>query len=149
MNTFSHILLVEDNIDDYEATVRSLRRNHFANPIQWCRNGQEALDYLLKQGAFMQPGAGIQRPDLILLDLNMPGIDGRHVLERIKSNVKLNMIPVIILTTSADNFDIDQCYTLGASTYIQKPVSFEGLAQAIHTMKEYWFDVAILPQRQG
>jgi two-component system response regulator len=149
MKPLPRILLVEDNLDDYEATVRSLRKSHFANPIHWCRNGQDALDYLHCREAYAAESPETSRPDLILLDLNMPGIDGRHLLEQIKNDARLGIIPVVVLSTSADNKDIDQCYALGASTYIQKPVNFEGLMQAIRTMKEYWFDVAILPGRAG
>lgn len=139
----SHILLVEDNQDDYEATVRSLKKNHVLSPVHWCQSGQDALDYLHKTGQYQ--GLNHDLPGLVLLDLNMPGIDGREVLNRIKDDEKLRSIPVVILTTSADAKDIDQCYDLGASTYIQKPVSFSGLSEAIRTMKEYWFGVAILP----
>lgn len=139
-----HILLVEDNQDDYEATVRSLKKNHFMNPVKWCQNGQEALDYLLKEGAYLDDPE-VRRPDLILLDLNMPGVDGRQVLQRIKNIENLRSIPVVVLTTSKDVRDIESCYEIGASTYIQKPVSFQGLTEAIKTMKEYWFGVAILP----
>ncbi len=133
------ILLVEDNEDDYEATVRSLKKNHFLNPVHWCKSGREALD-------FLQTGDNV--PDLILLDLNMPGIDGRQVLATVKGDAVLRHIPVIVLTTSNDARDVDQCYDIGASTYIQKPVSFEGLTEAIRTMKDYWFGIALLPTRE-
>ncbi len=139
-----HILLVEDNQDDYEATVRSLKKNHFLNPVKWCQNGQEALDYLFCEGAYAND-PDVKRPDLILLDLNMPGVDGRQVLQKIKAVEQLKSIPVVVLTTSKDIRDIESCYEIGASTYIQKPVSFQGLTDAIKTMKEYWFGVAILP----
>ena len=147
MTKISHILLVEDNQDDYEATVRSLKKNHFINPIQWCKNGQEALDYLYQRGSFTDR-TDTQKPDLILLDLNMPGIDGRQVLKSLKEDPEMRSIPVVVLTTSKDYKDIDKCYDLGASTYIQKPVDFEGLTSAIRTMKDYWFGVAILPHQQ-
>ena len=139
-NDLAQILLVEDNQDDYEATVRSLKKNHLVNPVHWCKNGQEALNYL--------QNTGIEKPSLILLDLNMPGIDGRQVLEKIKADPKLKYIPVVILTTSSDSKDVEQCYCIGASTYIQKPVSFDGLTEAIRTMKDYWFGVAILPNKE-
>jgi len=133
------LLLVEDNEDDYEATARSLKKNHFVNPVAWCKSGREALEFLAK---------GENLPDLILLDLNMPGIDGRQVLATVKADPLLRHIPVIVLTTSNDARDIDQCYDIGASTYIQKPVSFEGLTEAIRTMKDYWFGIALLPKRE-
>ncbi len=136
------ILLVEDNEDDYEATVRSLKKNHFVNPVHWCKSGRDALEFLKTAG---ETGA---LPDLILLDLNMPGIDGRQVLAAVKGDAQLRHIPVIVLTTSNDARDIDTCYDIGASTYIQKPVSFEGLTEAIRTMKDYWFGIALLPNRE-
>jgi CheY-like chemotaxis protein len=144
-DNYAHILLVEDNQDDYEATVRSLKKNHFLNPVVWCKNGQSALDYLLKEGDYAH-SEDVKRPDLVLLDLNMPGVDGRTVLKRMKAREDLRSIPVVILTTSKDSQDIESCYEMGASTYIQKPVSFEGLTEAIRTMKDYWFGVAILPK---
>jgi two-component system response regulator len=146
MVTPIQILLVEDNEDDYEATLRSFRRNRFVNPIKWCRNGQEALDYLSGKDEIADAPAA-QKPDLILLDLNMPGIDGRHVLHIIKADATLRSIPVIVLTTSTDAKDIAECYSMGANSYIQKPVSLEGLTDAIRIMTDYWFDVAILPRR--
>jgi CheY-like chemotaxis protein len=132
-----NILIVEDNADDYEATERSFRRAHFLNPIFWARSGQQAIEFLRNSASPV---------DLILLDLNMPGIDGRHVLELVKSDPALKVIPVIVLTTSSDEKDIQACYALGASTFIQKPVNFEGLAEAIRTMNDYWFGIALLPE---
>jgi two-component system response regulator len=142
MSAIPVILLVEDNEDDYEATARSLKKNHFLNPVHWSKNGREALEFLKTAG---ETGT---LPDLILLDLNMPGIDGRQVLAAVKGDAQLRHIPVIVLTTSNDSRDIDTCYDIGASTYIQKPVSFEGLTEAIRTMKDYWFGIALLPNRE-
>jgi len=147
MSATPTLLLVEDNEDDYEATLRSLRRNHVVNPVHWCRSGRDALDFMLHEGPYADSEeAG---PSLVLLDLNMPGIDGRQVLVFMKNSPVLRHIPVVILTTSSSPGDIDQCYAIGASTYIQKPVSFEGLTEAIRTMKDYWFGVAILPTPQA
>jgi two-component system, response regulator len=143
MNDLAHVLIVEDNEDDYEATRRSFQRNHLVNPLTWCRNAEEALRKLRGGGS-----AGNDKPlhpDLILLDLNMPGLDGRKFLEIIKADERLRCIPVVILTTSNNATDIERCYTLGASTYIQKPVSFDGLTEAVRTMKDYWFGIALLP----
>jgi two-component system response regulator len=148
MATPIRIMLVEDNEDDYEATLRSLRKNHFVNPIKWCRNGQEALDCLSGKGDIADAVAA-QKPDLILLDLNMPGIDGLHVLNIMKADATLRSIPVVVLTTSTDPRDIADCYDIGANSYIQKPVNLEGLTDAIRIMKDYWFDVAILPRSVG
>jgi CheY-like chemotaxis protein len=140
------ILLVEDNFDDYDATMRSFRAAHFNNPVQWCKTGQDALDYLRHEGVYAN--APIEpRPVLILLDLNLPGIDGKKVLLIIKRDPLLATIPVIVLTTSRDDRDVTQCYELGASTYIQKPVNFDELLKAVSRIKDYWFGVAILPEQ--
>jgi two-component system, response regulator len=144
MIALPQVLIIEDNEDDYEATERSFRRAHFINPISWCRNGQEALNFLRYEERYAARGG--PQTDLILLDLNMPGLDGRQVLEMIKTDDELRSIPVVVLTTSADAKDIEKCYALGASTYIQKPVNFEGLSEAIRTMKDYWFGIALLPE---
>jgi CheY-like chemotaxis protein len=138
------ILLVEDNIDDYDAAIRSFKAAHLDNPVHWSSTGRAALDYLESAGAYAQSPSH-ELPALILLDLNMPGLDGRAVLESAKKNPKLKQIPIIVLTTSSDERDVRQCYELGASTYIQKPVSFDGLINAIMRIKEYWFGIAILP----
>jgi two-component system response regulator len=111
----------------------------------WCKSGRDALDFLKHEGP--QKNAGRRsRPGLVLLDLNMPGMDGRKTLEVIKRDDALKQIPVIILTTSADERDIHDCYQTGANTYVQKPVSFEGLIEAIKRLKAYWFEIALLPK---
>jgi len=130
------ILIVEDSEDDFEATLRAFQRAKLKNPVRWAASGYEALEAL----AAMTP-----RPGLILLDLNMPGLDGRKTLEAIKSNSEWRKIPVVILTTSDDERDIEGCYALGANTYVQKPVDLDGLFGAIQRLKEYWFEIAILP----
>ena len=138
------ILLVEDNVDDYEAAVRSFKAAHLDNPVHWCKTGADALDYLRREGPYaVDPGS--PRPALVLLDLNMPGIDGKQVLAIVKQDPALRKIPIVILTTSSDERDVTQCYELGASTYIQKPVDFDGLIAAVSRIKEYWFGVALLP----
>jgi two-component system response regulator len=142
------ILLVEDNQDDYEATCRAFEKANLSNPIVWCRSGRDALDFLKREGAHRDASNGA-RPGLVLLDLNMPGMDGRKTLELIKQDDSLKQIPVIILTTSADERDIQACYRTGANTYVQKPVSFEGLIEAIRRLKEYWFEIALLPKDAG
>lgn len=140
-----YILLVEDSEDDYEATMRAFKRANLHNPVVWCKSGQSALDHLKREGAFADT-KGRSPPGLILLDLNMPGMDGRKTLELIKLDDALKRIPVIILTTSADQRDIETCYQTGANTYVQKPVNFEGLIDAIKRLKEYWFEIALLPK---
>ncbi len=139
------ILIVEDSEDDYEATIRAFKKANLNNPVFWCKSGREAIDYLKEEGRF-KASAEVVRPGLVLLDLNMPGIDGRKTLKLIKESVLLKKIPVIILTTSADERDIEDCYQMGANTYVQKPVSFEGLIEATKRLKEYWFEIALLPK---
>jgi CheY-like chemotaxis protein len=139
------ILLVEDNEDDYDATARSFKEAHLDNPLQWCKSGKDALNYLRHEGKYADAPAE-DRPALVLLDLNMPGIDGRKALALIKQDKDLRQIPVVILTTSADEKDIEECYEQGASTYIQKPVNFEGLVEAVRRIKGYWFGLALLPR---
>ncbi len=140
------ILLIDDNRDDYEATFRSFRKSSLENPLHWCQSGQDALDYLKKEGE--HENCSDDLPCIILLDLNMPGLDGRKVLQLLKNDNDLKRIPVIVLTTSADERDVDNCYDLGASTYIQKPVGFDGLVKAANRIKEYWFGVAFLPRER-
>lgn len=144
MSHLPFILLVDDNQDDYEAMMRSFRKNHLVNPVHWCRSGAEALDYLCKEGKYAN-NPDLLAPDIVLLDLNMPGMDGARVLAWMKDDVRFKLIPVIILTTSSDPHDVAECYKLGASTFIQKPVSFDGLTLAMRTMKDYWFSLAVLP----
>ncbi|HSZ12013.1 MAG TPA: response regulator [Rhizomicrobium sp.] len=132
------ILIVEDSTDDFEATKRAFNKANLHNPIKHVFNGEDALSYL-RADALTKPG-------LILLDLNMPGLDGRKTLEIIKQTPKLKKIPVVILTTSDDERDVKACYELGANTYIQKPVDFDGLIAAIKRLKEYWFEIALLPK---
>jgi len=144
MSELPHILIVEDSEDDYEATIRSFEKNHVANPVTRCSNGQNAIDFLKKTGAY-EGRPDIKRPDLILLDLNMPGMDGRQALEVMKQDERLKKIPVVVLTTSNDINDVEKCYESGASTYIQKPVEFDGLVKVVGTIKEYWLGIAILP----
>ena len=131
------ILIVEDSEDDYEATMRAFRRTNLKNPIQRAASGEEALDKLRN---------GESRPGLVLLDLNMPGLDGRRILAILKSDPVLRKIPVVVLTTSSDERDIEECYALGANTYIQKPVDLDGLFAAVQRLKEYWFEIALLPK---
>ena len=145
--TLRGILLIEDNPDDFEATVRSFKEAGLANPVHWCSSGQDGLDYLQRRGNYALT-EGIERPALILLDLNMPGIDGRTILNLIKGDKELRRIPVVILTTSTDARDIDRCYELGASTYIQKPVDFDGLIHVATIIRDYWFGIALLPKQE-
>jgi len=139
------ILLVEDSPEDFEATVRALRKSGLANPIHRCEDGDEALDYLFHRGAYADP-AKAPRPGVILLDLNLPGTDGREVLAEVKRDEGLKTIPVVVLTTSSDERDIARCYQEGANSYINKPVDLDGFIRAVQRLTDYWFEVVILPK---
>ena len=138
------ILLVENSPEDYEMAMRGLKKSGLRNPIQHCWDGDEALDYLHHRGAFAEHSAPVA-PGIILLDLNMPGMDGREVLEEIKRDPVLKQIPVVVLTTSADERDIQDCYRRGANSYMQKPLDFEGFMKAMSRLSNYWFEVVVLP----
>ncbi len=141
----SNILIVEDSPEDFEATVRVLRRSGLKNPIFQCIDGDDALDYLYRRGRYADPEVS-PRPGIILLDLNMPGTDGREVLEEIKMDPRLRRIPVVVLTTSGDERDINMSYDRGANSYLQKPVDLEGFVRAITMLKGYWFEITVLPK---
>jgi CheY-like chemotaxis protein len=139
------ILLVEDSPEDYAATVRAFKKAGLANPIVRCADGDDALNFLHRRGPYADP-ARAPRPGVILLDLNLPGTDGRDVLAEVKADAALKAIPVIVLTTSSDERDVAGCYQAGANSYVQKPVSLERFFLAVQRLKEYWFEVVILPR---
>lgn len=141
------ILLVEDSPEDFEATVRAFKKSGVANTIIHCEDGDEALDYLYRRGKYADPHDS-PRPGVILLDLNLPGTDGREVLTEIKKDDDLHSIPVIVLTTSSDERDIEKCYDNGANSYIQKPVNLESFFEAIKRLANYWFEIVILPKEK-
>lgn len=142
------ILLVEDSPEDYETTIRSFKRAGVANKFHRCQDGDEALDYLFHRGPYADPSSA-PRPAVILLDLNLPGTDGREVLSRIKQDQSLKSIPVIVLTTSSDKRDIDSCYRDGANSYIQKPVDLPKYIEAIQRLSNYWFEIVLLPKHKA
>lgn len=139
------ILLVEDNADDAAMTISSLRDANVQNEIVHCRTGDEALDFLYNRGAYEQASSNRVLPGLILLDLNLPGTDGREVLEIIKQDEARKVIPVIVLTTSSDERDILRCYDAGANSYIVKPVGFEGFITAMERLSDYWLEISVTP----
>lgn len=132
MTTPITILLVEDDEGHSRLIRKNLQRSGFANDIIAFSGGQEVLDYLFSEGNYQ--GHAIASPLLILLDLNMPGVSGLQVLERLKSNVRTRSIPVIILTTTDDQREMTRCYELGCNLYITKPVQYEAFAQAIREL---------------
>jgi CheY-like chemotaxis protein len=135
------ILLVEDNPDDVVITQRALQRSRVANELHITRDGQDALNFLERAGEW----TGAPRPDLILLDVNLPRANGMEVLEHIRSKPELSVIPVIMLTASDREEDVVRSYQLGSNTYIQKPVEFEKFLRALDVLGEYWIVIAKLP----
>lgn len=131
------ILLVEDNMDDAEMTIRALRKKNLANSLIHLSDGEEALDFLFGRGKFSERNINF-KPKLILLDLKMPKVDGMEVLEKVKSNSATKKIPVVILTSSKEDPDLQKCYELGANSYIVKPVEFESFINAVSELGLYW-----------
>ena len=138
------ILLADDDDEDLEMTREALQLSRLGNEIQFVHDGEQVMDYLLRRGRFSDP-AESPTPGLILLDLNMPKKDGREALAEIKANPALRKIPVIVLTTSRAEEDVFRTYDLGVSSFITKPVTFEGLIEAMRVLSEYWFEIVQLP----
>jgi len=141
------LLIVEDSEEDFIATQRALKGTDggITSALVHCQDGEQALDYLFHRGQYADKEK-YPAPNLILLDLNLPVIDGLEVLDKIKSNTKLKRIPVIVLTTSSAERDIDRCYELGANSFIQKPVRLDAFFEAVARVKDYWFEIALLPK---
>lgn len=138
------LLVVEDSNEDFEALQRLLGRSPLTIPIQRCVNGEQALAFLYRTGAY-EDRQRSPRPGLIVLDLNLPGTDGREVLRRIKQDRTLKKIPIVIFTTSNNPQDIEDCYQYGVNSYIIKPIDFAQLKRDIQTLVDYWFEVTTLP----
>ena len=137
------ILLVEDNPDDIELTVRALKRTGLTNQIVTMRNGAQALDYLHRKGDYLNRPDG--QPALILLDVKLPLVDGLEVLGQIKSDPDLKSLPVVMLTSSRQERDVMQAYKLGVNSYICKPTDFAEFQQVVNTLGRYWFRTVELP----
>jgi CheY-like chemotaxis protein len=138
------ILVADDDADDRFLMQEALRENRLANNINFVQNGEELLDYLFRRGAFASPESS-PTPGLILLDLNMPKLDGREALKEIKSNSALRHIPVVVLTTSKAEEDIFKTYQLGVNSFISKPVTFDGLVKITRDLGKYWLNLVELP----
>jgi CheY-like chemotaxis protein len=144
MNQTRTILLVEDNPADIKITQRALRESELAVELVVVRDGQQAIDYLSRKGAY----AAIESwhvPELILLDLNLPRLTGREVLEHVRSTPMLRSVPVVVLTTSRRREDVQEVYAAGANTYIEKPQDFRRFVEVLRTIHRYWLDTALLP----
>lgn len=137
------VLLVEDNQDDIELTLEALQDSKVRMEIDTVSDGMSAMAYLRREGKY----AGKPRPDLILLDLNLPLMDGREVLKEIREDQDLTDIPVVVLTTSADEGDILKAYKLHANCYITKPVDFDRFTEIIRQVEGFWLQLVKLPRR--
>jgi CheY-like chemotaxis protein len=144
----AEILLVEDNLDDVEITLRAFRKVRVANTVHVVRDGHEALDFLFREGDYSDR-ADAPQPDVILLDLNLPKVNGLEVLDKIRASDGLSTIPVIVLTVSEQQQDVHKSYKLGANTFITKPVDFEKFVHAMEVLGEYWMVIAKLPPKEA
>ena len=133
----AEILLVEDNAEDAELTIRALRKHHLANRVMHVKDGAEALDFLFGTGAFTGRSVG-QGPRIVLLDLKLPKVDGMEVLRRLKADDRTCNTPVVILTSSREERDIVEGYRLGVNSYVQKPVQFDKFVEAVANLGLYW-----------
>jgi two-component system response regulator len=137
------ILIADDDADDRMMLKEALEENSFSHSVHFVEDGEELLDYLHQRGKFLSKK--VIRPHLIILDLNMPKIDGREALSHIKSNADLKRIPVIVLTTSRAEEDIIRTYDLGVNSFICKPVHFNDLVMVAREIGNYWFSTVALP----
>jgi len=138
--------LIEDNPADVEITLEAFRRSRSGTRVSVCRDGEDALDYLFQRGRYAR-GQNAPRPDMILLDLNLPKRSGLELLEQVKQHETLREIPVIVLTTSDRDDDVRRCYRLGANNYLTKPVQFDECVKLVATIQQYWLELSKLPPR--
>lgn len=138
------ILLVEDNPDDEALTLRALKKNNILNKVVVARDGAEALDYLFGERAYADRDTRLQ-PQLILLDLKLPKINGLEVLKRVRADERTRLQPVVILTTSNEDRDVVESYRLGANSYIRKPVDFDQFMEAVRQLGLYWLVLNVAP----
>ena len=139
------ILLCDDDAEDRELTRQALEAAHVSNAIEMCEDGEQLLDYLYQRGQYAGETGAAPRPGLILLDLNMPNLDGREALKVIKADPTLRDIPIVVLTTSRADKDIIASYDLGVNSFISKPVTFTGLGAAMNVLGRYWLELVELP----
>lgn len=136
METLKRILLVEDDPQDIELTLTALAEYNLANEIVIARDGVEALDYLYRRGVFAQRPAG--NPVVVLLDLKMPRLNGIEVLRQLKADEQMHPVPVVILTSSRESSDLEECYRLGVNAYVVKPVRFAEFVEAVKQIGVFW-----------
>jgi two-component system response regulator len=142
------ILLVEDNPQDLELTLRALRKGNLTNHIQVVRDGAEAVEFIFCEGQYVQRKID-NAPKVILLDLKLPKVDGLEVLRRVKSDPRTKSIPVVVLTSSKEQSDVVESYRLGANSYIVKPVNFDRFVTAVQELGMYWLLVNQAPKMDG
>ena len=140
------ILLVEDDRGSQELTRRALGEGKIRNELRIVEDGEEALAYLFRRGKYKDPATS-PKPDLLLLDLNLPRVDGREVLEQIRADSKLRRMAVVVLTTSRQEEDILRSYELGCNSFITKPVDMNQFMQVIQALERYWFQIVVLPPK--
>ncbi|HEU5145413.1 MAG TPA: response regulator [Chryseosolibacter sp.] len=140
------ILLVEDNASDAELTIRALKKKNLANSLIHLKNGAEALDFLFARGPYAERNPD-KVPKVILLDLKMPKVDGLEVLAQIRADKRTEKIPVVVLTSSTEDPDIDACYALGVNSYIVKPVEFDNFSRAVADLGLYWLILNQVPHQ--
>lgn len=131
------ILLVEDNPTDAEMTLRALRRNNLANKVHWVKDGEQALEFMFRTGAYADRDPAAV-PKLVMLDIKMPKVDGIEVLRRIKANEETRTVPVVVMTSSNEERDVVESYRLGVNSYIVKPVQFESFLETVAEIGLYW-----------
>lgn len=142
------LLMADDDPDDRLLAAEALRESGLANDLRFVEDGEQLLDYLHRRGPWADPAAS-PRPGLVLLDLNMPRMDGREALARMKADPALRRIPVVVLTTSRAEADVLRSYDLGANSFITKPVTFTGLVEAMRVLGRYWIEIVELPPEGG
>lgn len=143
------ILHVEDSEIDHEALKRAYQRVGIKTPLFWCTDVKDAEDFLSHQGRYGTDGIQVPRPSIILLDLNLPGEDGRSLLKRLKKNPKFSTIPIVVLSSSSNPKDVEQCYSLGANAYLLKPLDPKDLEVIILAFGHFWLKHNIFPSPLG
>lgn len=140
------ILLVDDDAGDQELTRREFQRSKVRNDLRTVSDGEEALEYLTWTGRYSDPESA-PRPDLILMDLNLPRLDGREALAEIRKRPDLRSIPVVVMTVSSAHSDVVKSYDLGAAAYVVKPMDLVQFARALATLQEYWLEIVVIPPK--
>ena len=146
-NTLVPILLVEDSLADAKLMQHAFKKAKIPNPITHIEDGQDAWDYIMSEGQYADDATANPSPAIILLDLNMPGMDGRALLAKLKSEQIAKRIPIIVITTSDNPDDVNGCYDSGANAYIKKPTGSKKLYDIIKTLEQHWLRDALLPER--